>query len=98
MVLSGYLHSIRSWRGPCFLNNLSFGFWGFCTGSPRLIVTLEFKVAVAFLEDLQDQKFPGEVVTLIWGWGSGRNKLTNFYVRLLFKCIQEHTKQNKKNT
>lgn len=82
----------------CFLNNLPFGFWGFCTGSPRLIVTLEFKVAVAFLEGLQDQKFPGEVVTLIWGWGSGRNKLTNFYVRLLFKCIQEHTKQNKKNT
>lgn len=53
-------------------------------------------MAVAFLEDLQDQKFPGEAVTLIWGWGSGINKLNNFYVRLLFKCIQEHTKQNKK--
>lgn len=68
-MLSGHLHSIRSWRRPCFLNNLSFGFWGLCTGSPRLIVTLEFKVAVAFLEDLQDQKFPGEVVTFDLGMG-----------------------------
>lgn len=61
------------------------------------MVTLEFRVAVAFLEGLQNQKFPGEVVILIWGWGGGRNKLINFCVRLLFKYVQEHTnkKQNK---